>query len=164
MPARILLRRDTSANWDTNNPVLSLGEPGVETDTLRVKLGDGVSDWQTLDYAISLDFADLQNTPTTVSGYGITDALNLTALSVQLSSSSGGGTLVYDDDTGEFTFTPPDLSSFISLDDLSTQSNAASGTGALSYDSSTGIFTYTPPDTQNIAENASIAFSIALGG
>lgn len=110
MPARILLRRDTSTNWDTNNPILSLGEPGVETDTLRVKLGDGVSNWQTLDYAISLDFADLQNTPTTVSGYGITDALSLDALSVNTNSATvSNGDLEYDTETGEFTYTPPDV-------------------------------------------------------
>lgn len=110
MPARILLRRDTSANWETNNPILSLGEPGVETDTLRVKLGDGVSNWQTLDYAISLDFADLQNTPTTVAGYGITDALSLDALSVNTTSPTvSNGDLEYDTETGEITYTPPNV-------------------------------------------------------
>jgi len=82
MPARILLRRDSAGNWDENNPVLSLGEPGVETDTLKVKIGDGASDWQALGYSITKDFNDLTNTPTTVSGYGITDALSLTAISV----------------------------------------------------------------------------------
>jgi len=110
MPARILLRRDTSTNWETNNPILSLGEPGVETDTLRVKLGDGVSNWQTLDYAISLDFSDLQNTPTTVAGYGITDALSLDALSVNTTSPTvSNGDLEYDTETGEITFTPPNV-------------------------------------------------------
>jgi hypothetical protein len=110
MPARILLRRDTSTNWETNNPILSLGEPGVETDTLRVKLGDGVSNWQTLDYAISLDFSDLQNTPTTVAGYGITDALSLDALSVNTTSPTvSNGDLEYDTETGEITYTPPNV-------------------------------------------------------
>jgi len=110
MPARILLRRDTSTNWETNNPILSLGEPGVETDTLRVKLWDGVSNWQTLDYAISLDFSDLQNTPTTVAGYGITDALSLDALSVNTTSPTViNGDLEYDTETGEITYTPPNV-------------------------------------------------------
>lgn len=44
------LRRDTSANWTADNPVLASGEPGVETDTLLFKLGDGVTTWTALAY------------------------------------------------------------------------------------------------------------------
>lgn len=47
---RILFRQDTSANWTVNDPVLSLGEPGWETDTGLMKMGDGVSPWTVLDY------------------------------------------------------------------------------------------------------------------
>jgi hypothetical protein len=50
MPYRILLRRDLSANWNYNNPVLMLGEPGFESDTGRLKIGDGQSQWSALDY------------------------------------------------------------------------------------------------------------------
>ena len=41
MAVRFQLRRDTAANWASANSVLALGEPGVETDTLKVKVGDG---------------------------------------------------------------------------------------------------------------------------
>jgi hypothetical protein len=34
----------------TNNPVLPLGYIGFESDTGRLKIGDGVSDWNTLPY------------------------------------------------------------------------------------------------------------------
>ena len=51
MTTRIKLRRDTAANWATNNPVLALGEPGLETDTNLVKYGDGVTAWNSLTYA-----------------------------------------------------------------------------------------------------------------
>ena len=50
MAYRITLRRDTSANWITNNPVLLLGEPGYETDTARMKIGDGSTLWNVLNY------------------------------------------------------------------------------------------------------------------
>lgn len=55
MPAQtvIKLRRDTAANWTSTNPVLSLGEPGLETDTGRFKFGDGVTDWANLGYGDS---------------------------------------------------------------------------------------------------------------
>lgn len=44
------LRRDSAANWTSVNPVLSDGEPGVETDTGRMKLGDGDTAWSDLRY------------------------------------------------------------------------------------------------------------------
>ena len=39
MAKRILIRKDTSTNWTNNNPVLYPGEFGVETDTLKIKMG-----------------------------------------------------------------------------------------------------------------------------
>jgi hypothetical protein len=43
MAVRIQLRRDTASNWSTNNPVLRPGEVGVETDTLKFKVGPSVT-------------------------------------------------------------------------------------------------------------------------
>jgi len=34
-------RRDTAAGWTSANPTLLSGEFGVETDTNKVKIGDG---------------------------------------------------------------------------------------------------------------------------
>jgi len=48
----IQLRRDTSANWGTANPVLLKGEPGFETDTGRLKVGDGSTAWNVLAYFV----------------------------------------------------------------------------------------------------------------
>jgi hypothetical protein len=47
---RIQLRRDTAANWTAANPILLAGEIGVELDTKRMKLGDGVASWNALAY------------------------------------------------------------------------------------------------------------------
>ena len=46
----IILRHDTSSQWMVNDPVLALGEYGVEDDTHRVKRGDGQSKWSELTY------------------------------------------------------------------------------------------------------------------
>ena len=46
----IILRHDTSTKWMVNNPILSLGEYGVEDDTHKVKRGDGESKWSELVY------------------------------------------------------------------------------------------------------------------
>ncbi len=43
-------RRDTASNWTSNNTVLLAGEFGYETDTGKLKIGDGSTAWQSLDY------------------------------------------------------------------------------------------------------------------
>jgi len=53
--ARIRLRRDTAANWTAANPTLLLGEVGFETDTRKLKLGDGTTPWTSLLYVQGYD-------------------------------------------------------------------------------------------------------------
>lgn len=49
---RIQLRHDVKANWDNNSTVvLKAGEVGIETDTSKMKVGDGVKTWDELKYA-----------------------------------------------------------------------------------------------------------------
>lgn len=52
-------RRDTSANWTAQNPVLQLGEVGYEINTRKAKLGDGVTAWNSLAYTFEPTAADL---------------------------------------------------------------------------------------------------------
>lgn len=49
----IQLRRGSSSQWTEKNSLLASGEVGVELDTGRMKLGDGFSRWNQLDYFIS---------------------------------------------------------------------------------------------------------------
>ena len=51
MATKIQLRRDTAANWIAANPILSAGEPALETDTNKVKYGDGITSWNALQYS-----------------------------------------------------------------------------------------------------------------
>lgn len=48
--AKIVLRNDTSINWKTINPILIKGEIGIEMDSKKMKVGDGMSAWNDLDY------------------------------------------------------------------------------------------------------------------
>ena len=49
---RIQLRHDVKANWDNNSTVvLKAGEVGIETDTSKMKVGDGTKTWADLKYA-----------------------------------------------------------------------------------------------------------------
>ena len=43
MAIRIQLRKDTSGNWSSNNPLLYPGEMGIETDTGKFKIGPAVT-------------------------------------------------------------------------------------------------------------------------
>jgi hypothetical protein len=51
MTTRIKLRRDTAQNWLDANPILAAGEPGLETDTGKIKYGDGVTAYALLPHA-----------------------------------------------------------------------------------------------------------------
>jgi hypothetical protein len=46
----IQIRRDTGANWASTNPVLAQGEIGQNLDNELIKIGDGVTNWSSLDY------------------------------------------------------------------------------------------------------------------
>ena len=48
----IQIRRDTAANWTSANPILAQGELGAETDTSKIKIGDGSTAWSSLAYLI----------------------------------------------------------------------------------------------------------------
>jgi hypothetical protein len=47
---RMQQRRGTASQWAAENPTLGSGEIGFETDNNRFKIGDGVTDWATLQY------------------------------------------------------------------------------------------------------------------
>jgi len=46
----INLRKDTAADWTSVDPILYNGEPGYETNTGKVKIGDGINHWSVLPY------------------------------------------------------------------------------------------------------------------
>lgn len=50
MATTIQARRDTAANWTSSNPTLAAGEMGWESDTNKLKWGDGVTAWTSLNY------------------------------------------------------------------------------------------------------------------
>ena len=76
----IQIRRDSAADWTSIDPTIAEGEFGYETDTAKMKLGDGSTAWTSLSYwsgaitavtenltlnatNISNKYIDLANTP-----------------------------------------------------------------------------------------------------
>lgn len=55
----IEVRTGTAGEWASVNPVLYLGEIGFESNTRRIKIGDGVTAWNSLPYAAEQDLSGL---------------------------------------------------------------------------------------------------------
>ena len=118
MPTQIQLRRDTAADWTSNNPTMAAGEFGWESDTNRFKIGDGSTAWTSLGYADTLkSLGDMTITGSTISAPSNGD-LTLTT--------SGSGSVVVDD-----TFkigSGAGVTTILDEDDLSSDSATALAT------------------------------------
>jgi hypothetical protein len=53
MATRIQVRRGSTSDWNTADPILNEGEFGYNTTLSQIKIGDGESAWSELDYLVS---------------------------------------------------------------------------------------------------------------
>lgn len=94
----IKFRRDTSANWTSVNPIPAQGEPCYETDTGKLKIGNGSDNYTTLPYvsdgggsAGDLPIA----TATTLGGVKIGNNLSITEDGTLSATGGSAGTTDY---------------------------------------------------------------------
>ena len=59
MADRIQIRRDTKARWAELNPILAAGEMGFEIDNNRLKIGNGITAWNSLPYITETDWSTI---------------------------------------------------------------------------------------------------------
>ena len=85
----IKFRRDTSANWTSVNPIPAQGEPCYETDTGKLKIGNGSDNYVTLPYVSDGGAANLPIASTTILG-AIKVGDNLTIAPDGTLSATGG--------------------------------------------------------------------------
>lgn len=95
---RIQIRNDLAATWTEKNPVLLKGEMGVETDTRKIKIGDGLNKWSALGYS-GADVADIEkviadNRDTTYSLEPVTDQTDAQALGTIESPKDGDTAII----------------------------------------------------------------------
>lgn len=83
-------RRGSAAEWFSANPVLASGELGLEQDTRKIKIGDGVTHWNDLLYGVGA--IDLQMA---------TEVGNTTNLAISITNNTVSSNTV----TGAFTVT-----------------------------------------------------------
>lgn len=68
----LIQRNGTASEWTTKNPVLALGELGIETDTRKHKIGDGSTAWNNLEYGSGGNIVVKSAAPTTADiGYDV---------------------------------------------------------------------------------------------
>ena len=59
MADRIQIRRDNKARWADLNPILASGEMGFEIDNNRLKIGNGITAWNSLPYVTETDWSTI---------------------------------------------------------------------------------------------------------
>jgi hypothetical protein len=65
MAIKIQIRRGLASEWSSANPILALGEQGLETDTRKTKFGDGITAYNSLPYSVDKSQIGLSNVDNT---------------------------------------------------------------------------------------------------
>ncbi len=100
---RISLKRDLATAWESNNPVLLIGELGYDSTHKYIKIGDGTTAWNALDEIhIDIDNVDRLDTIDTNTTYQLVTEDSLT---YKLQSKEKNGSSW----TDVASFTLPDL-------------------------------------------------------
>ena len=122
MTSRLQNRRDTAANWTSNNPTLGAGEIGYETDTAKYQIGTGSTAWTSLAYAYT---AGAQGTTGAQGASGTNGAQGLTgsqgATGAQgTTGTAGGGIAGFNAQTGTtYTLVAGDVNKLVTANNAS---------------------------------------------
>jgi hypothetical protein len=88
---QVQVRRGTAAQWTSANPTLASGEQGFETDTLKLKIGNGSTAWNSLAYVAT---GSTGTVTSVAAGTGLTGGTitgtGTIALSTPVSVANGG--------------------------------------------------------------------------
>jgi hypothetical protein len=147
---QIQLRRGTAAQWTSTNPTLAAGEQGYETDTGKMKVGNGSTAWASLAYLGAGTVTSI-TAGTGLSGGTIT-ASGTIAIDATVATLTGTQTLT------NKTMTTP------TLDDpkinLVFDAETASYTAVLANNGQVVTMNNASANTFSIPTNASVAFPV----
>ena len=124
MTSVIQIKRGTASAWTSANTVLAAGEVGFETDTKKMKVGDGSTAWTSLTYTVTDGDISAVTAGTGLSGGGNSGAVTLAVDTATVATLTGTQTLT------NKTLTSPIISSI-------------SNTGTLTLPTSTGTIALT---------------------
>lgn len=112
----IQMRRGLAATWTSVNPILAPGELGLETDTLKIKAGNGATAWNSLGY-IATD-GDIT---AVVAGTGLTGGATSGSATVSLDTTSVYVVPSQTGNSGKYLTTNGSVSSWATVDALPSQ-------------------------------------------
>jgi hypothetical protein len=143
---QIQVRRGTASQWTSANPTLASGEWGFETDTGKVKIGNGSTAWNSLGYTGAGDIEGV-TAGTGLSGGGTSGTVTVsidTSVTVDLTTAQ---TLT------NKTLTDPKIN-------LAFDAETASYTAVLGNNGQVVTMNNAAANTFSIPTNASVAFPI----
>jgi hypothetical protein len=143
---QIQVRRGTAAQWTSANPTLASGEWGFESDTGKVKIGDGTTAWTSLGYTGSGDITGV------TAGTGISGGGTSGTVTVSIDTSVTADLTTAQTLTNK-TLTDPKIN-------LAFDAETASYTAVLANNSQVVTMNNASANTFSIPTNASVAFPI----
>lgn len=139
-------KRGTAAILTANNPVLPAGEICIETDTGRIKIGDGSTAWASLGYAFPLE-----STLATYSALSLAASQPTATLDVYPRGEASSLTIAPASGSLFFTWFTPAVTFTASAITMASGSTAASGLTLCRF----GIYTYNETTATLVARTAS---------
>jgi hypothetical protein len=143
---QIQVRRGTASQWTSTNPTLASGEFGYETDTGKIKIGNGSTAWTSLGYTGAGDIEGV------TAGTGISGGGTSGTVTVSIDTS------VTADLTTAQTLTNKTLTD--AKINLGFDAETASYTAVLANNSQVVTMNNASANTFSIPTNASVAFPI----
>ena len=149
MSSIIQIKRGTSTAWTSANPTLNAGEIGFETDTKKMKVGDGSTAWTSLSYTATDGDISGVTAGTGLTGGGSTGTVTL-AIDSTVATLTGTQTLTNKTLTSPVVNTATVHNSILKAPQERTTVTATAATGTINFDASTqGVLYYTTNASAN---------------
>lgn len=142
---QIQVRRGTASQWTSANPTLAAGEWGLETDTLKTKIGNGSTAWTSLAYQGAGTVTSI------IAGTGLSGGTITTSGTIAIDSTVA--TLTDTQTLTNKTLTDPKIN-------LAFDAETASYTAVLANNGQVVTMDNASANTFSIPTNASVAFAI----
>lgn len=166
MSSIIQIKRGTAAAWTSANPTLNAGEIGFESDTKKMKVGDGSTAWTSLSYTATDGDISGVTAGTGLQGGGSTGAVTL-SIDSTVATLTGSQTLTNKTLTSPVVNTATVHNSILKAPQERTTVSATAATGTINFDASTqGVLYYTTNAsanwTLNVRGNSSTSLDTLL--
>lgn len=162
MSSIIQIKRGTAAAWTSANPTLNSGEIGFESDSKKMKVGDGSTAWTSLGYTATDGDISGITAGTGLSGGGTSGAVTL-AIDSTVATLTGSQTLTNKTLTSPTVNTATLHNNILKAPQERTSVSATAATGTINFDASTqGVLYYTTNASANWTLNVRGTSSASL--